>query len=292
MPKVIEIDPSAGFCFGVEKAIETAEKNLEQGIPVYGLGSMVHNQEEMERLAGLGLKTIATDQLNEIKEGKVILRAHGEPPKTYSLTSGLNIEVIDATCPIVLKLQQRIRKKYLELDPEKEQIAIFGKEGHPETIGLMGQTENTGVLLTNPKDPGQIDWNKKIYLYSQTTMDPDQFDLLENNLKARANVKGDNSLVSHCSICNQMKRRKPDLKSFAEKNELMIFVSGRNSSNGKMLFQYCKSINSNTIWIEKPDEISIQAIENVETIGISGATSTSLRQLASVKEYIESLIRA
>jgi 4-hydroxy-3-methylbut-2-enyl diphosphate reductase len=289
MLKVIEIDPSAGFCFGVDKAIEAAEKNLEQGIPVYGLGSMVHNQAEMKRLEELGLKTIDINGLKEIKEGKVIFRAHGEPPQTYSLTSELNLEVIDATCPIVLKLQQKIRKKYLELDHKNEEIVIFGKVGHPETIGLLGQTENTAVLLTDPNNLKKIDWKKKIYLFSQTTMDPSLFDLLEKNLLEFTKVSGDNSLNSNCSICKQMKSRKPNLKKFAKNYEMMIFVSGKDSSNGKMLFEFCKTINPNTIWIQNPQEISYESLANVESVGISGATSTSVWQLEEIKAHIESL---
>lgn len=290
MRKLIEIDPSAGFCFGVEKAIATAEEKLNQGEAVYGLGAMVHNEEETGRLDRLGLRTVTTDDFAEIAPARVILRAHGEPPSTYKKAKQHNIEIIDATCPIVTSLQKRIGKKFRELDKDREQIVIFGKEGHPETIGLMGQTNGEAVLVTDPEETGQVDPQKKIFLYSQTTMDPEAFKLLEERLREIAAVSERTGLVANCSICNQMKRRKPDLKAFALKHDLIIFVSGSASSNGAMLHGYCKKHNNNSHWIHRVEEIDPLWVREKGSIGISGATSTPLWQLEQVKAHLESLI--
>lgn len=292
MVKLIETDPSAGFCFGVEKAIDTAEALLKEGEPVYGLGEMVHNEEETGRLRRLGLKTVSRDDFPVLGPAAVILRAHGEPPSTYTLAEKYGIGIIDATCPIVLSLQKKIAKRYRELDKESEQIVIFGKEGHPETVGLMGQTRGEAVLVTDPGEISHVDPGKKIFLYSQTTMDPDRFRELEKNLGKRVAVGESQGLVSNCTICNQMKRRKPDLKAFAQKHDRVIFVSGKSSSNGKMLFEYCRKHNSNSHWIHGLDDIDPQWVKEEGSIGISGATSTPVWQLEQVKKQLESFINS
>ena len=288
--KLIEIDPSAGFCFGVEKAISTAEAMLSRGEVVYGLGAMVHNKEETGRLDRMGLRTISTDDFAGITPARVILRAHGEPPSTYEKAFNHNIEIIDATCPIVTSLQKKIRNRFRELDKDHEQIVIFGKAGHPETIGLMGQTNDQAVLVTDPDETGQVDPAKKVFLYSQTTMDPERFQQLEEKLRdIVVNRKGP-GLVANCSICNQMKRRKPDLKAFARQHDLMVFVSGSASSNGRLLYEYCKKQNSNSYWIHSLEDIDPAWVQKNGSIGISGATSTPLWQLEQVKAHLESLI--
>ncbi|MCF8227088.1 MAG: 4-hydroxy-3-methylbut-2-enyl diphosphate reductase [Bacteroidales bacterium] len=286
----VEIDPSSGFCFGVEKAIETAEKYLDEGGEVFGLGSMVHNNDEIFRLEKRGLRTISTGDFNRIGPGKVILRAHGEPPDTYRLAKESGIHIIDATCPIVARLQKKIRKKYLELDQDNEQIVLFGKEGHPETIGLLGQTDGKAVLVTHPEDLDPVDPGKFVFLYSQTTMDPDRFRRLEENLATITSIAGSQRLKSDCTICNQMKRRKPDLKRFALKQDVVIFVSGKHSSNGKMLYEYSKKHNANTHWIQSAKEIDASWLKGKKRVGISGATSTPGWQLEEVKKSIQSLI--
>ncbi len=288
--KLIAIDPSAGFCFGVEKAITTAEAMLSRGETVYGLGAMVHNEEETGRLDRMGLRTISTDDFAGIAPARVILRAHGEPPSTYEKALSHHIEIIDATCPIVTRLQKKIRKRYLALDRDHEQIVIYGVAGHPETIGLMGQTNGEAVLVTDPDETRRVDPAKRIFLYSQTTMDPDRFHLLEERLGEIAGVSERTGLVANCSICNQMKRRKPDLKKFALKHDMVIFVSGSLSSNGKMLFEYCKKQNSNSQWIRSVEDIDPAWVQTEGSIGISGATSTPLWQLEQVKAHLESLI--
>jgi len=292
MVKIVEIDTSAGFCFGVENAIKIAEQNLSEGSEIFGLGHMVHNEAEIGRLDQLGLKTISSSDFTGLKSGKVIFRAHGEPPATYELARKHNIDIIDATCPIVARLQKKIKKRYSELDREKEQIVIFGKTGHPETIGLMGQTNGEAILITDPDDTSAIDVGKSIFLYSQTTMDPEQFTKVEDNIREQSRLLEKSVLQSDCSICGQMKKRKPELKKFATKHDLLVFLSGKKSSNGEMLFKYCKQQNSRTYWIHSIDDINPEWVNIEGTIGVSGATSTPSWHLQEIKEHLESLMKA
>ncbi|MEN8228707.1 MAG: 4-hydroxy-3-methylbut-2-enyl diphosphate reductase [Bacteroidota bacterium] len=290
---IIEIDPGAGFCFGVETVIKTAESHLQQGSGLYGLGEMVHNASEMQRLHSLGLKTINHKELFELKPERVLFRAHGEPPSTYQLAGKHQIEIIDGTCPIVSRLQKKLKKTYDSMDRDFEQLVIFGKSDHPETIGLLGQVNGDAVVVSTKEDISKIDPGKKVYLLSQTTMDPDRFREVEIALKAHlkelpeAISKG--SFQSDCTICGQMKKRKPGLSSFAKKQELILFVSGKNSSNGKMLFEFCKTVNPLTYWISDGDEINPGWLSGIKSIGISGATSTSRDQLESVLIQVKKL---
>ena len=289
----IEIDPGAGFCFGVDEVIKTAENRLRAGEVLYGLGDMVHNAAEVERLKGLGLKTINHEELKSLSPGKVLFRAHGEPPSTYQLARDRGVEIIDGTCPIVSKLQKKIKKAYAEMDPETDQLVIFGKADHPETIGLMGQVNGDALVVNKVEDIPALDPGKKVWLFSQTTMDPDHFreveEALEDFLKKHSKKKKMQHFSSDCSICGQMKKRKPGLSAFARQYEVMLFVSGKNSSNGKMLFEYCKSLNPVTYWISGADEVRAEWFEGHQSIGISGATSTSRQQLESVLEEVKNL---
>lgn len=287
--RTIEIDPSAGFCFGVEQAISEAEKLLASGRKVSGLGHMVHNEEEIARLEKLGLATVCHQDLSKLKPGSLILRAHGEPPSTYELAEKKGIDIIDATCPIVKKLQDRIRKCHENLDEHSQQLVIYGKSDHPETIGLMGQTGGKAVLLTDPDNLAGIDPGKAVFLFSQTTMDPEDFERLSGNI---ARFIGDRKLESNNTICGQMKSRKPKLKEFASRMDLVFFVSGRKSSNGAMLFQYCQDINPNTFWIHSVRDIDPDCLEDAMNIGISGATSTPSWQLEEIRDHISGLIKA
>ena len=216
----VEIDPGAGFCFGVEKVIQTAESYLQQESVLYGLGEMVHNGSEMQRLHALGLKTINHQELLELKPGRVLFRAHGEPPSTYELAEKYQIEIIDGTCPIVSRLQKKIRSTYDSMDRDSEQLVIFGKSDHPETIGLLGQVDGDAVVVNSVEDVSKVDPEKKVYLFSQTTMDPDLFGEVEHALKEL--LKGfpepysGEAFRSDCTICGQMKKRKPGLASFAK----------------------------------------------------------------------------
>jgi len=290
MSRKIEIDPSAGFCFGVEKAIRKAEERLNEGESVYGLGKMVHNEEEVDRLRKQGLKVITTDAFTEIGPARVILRAHGEPPSTYKKAEENGIEIIDATCPIVRNLQKKIRKLYAEMDREKGQIVIFGKRDHPETIGLLGQAEGNAVVVTDPDDLSGVDPGKLVYLYSQTTMDPEQYTRLERNLEEFAEVNGSEKPVANCTICHQMKRRKPDLRKFARSHDVILFVSGATSSNGKMLYEYCRIHNDRTHWIHSADEVDRSWFGKDDSVGISGATSTPVWQMENVRKTLASLL--
>ncbi len=286
----IEIDPGAGFCFGVEQVIRTAESHLRSGEKIYGLGEMVHNESEMERLHELGLETITHLDLTSLRPERVLFRAHGEPPSTYELTGKLKIEVIDGTCPIVLSLQKRIREVYLSMDRENQQLVIFGKPDHPETIGLVGQAEGNAEVVSSVEEAGRIDPAKEIILFSQTTMDPEEFSEVEKRLKKRSDPPaGTGKFRSSCTICGQMKKRKPGLAAFARQHDVILFVSGPNSSNGRMLSEYCRSVNPDTYRISGAGEIDPAWFKGVSSAGISGATSTSTQQLESVARRVKKL---
>jgi 4-hydroxy-3-methylbut-2-enyl diphosphate reductase len=289
----VEIDPGAGFCFGVEKVIEMAESRLRRGETVYGLGELVHNREEMERLHALGLVTLTHSDLAGIGPGHLLFRAHGEPPATYELAAAHHVEVIDGTCPIVLKLQERIRNTYSSMDHRKEQVVIFGKPDHPETIGLLGQVGGDAVVVTSPEEIVRVDRDRAVHLFSQTTMDPDLFRKVENALRDYLAVKKGGTgpaFRSSCTICSQMKKRKPGLAAFAQRHDVIVFVSGKNSSNGKMLFEYCRSLNRRSHWISGPGEIEGKWFRGAGSIGISGATSTSKEQLESVSNHVNKIL--
>ncbi len=286
----VEVDLGAGFCFGVEQVIQTAESHLAKGETVYGLGEMVHNSLEMRRLHDLGFKTIQHRDLAEQKPGLVLFRAHGEPPSTYKLAADNQVKIIDGTCPIVLKLQQKIRKTYESMDHSKEQVVIFGKQEHPETIGLLGQVDGDAVVVGSPRETDLVDPHKSVHLFSQTTMDHEQFRELEEKLRNRLSDSASSGLQSDCTICGQMKKRKPGLKSFAQKHDVVIFVSGKNSSNGKLLFEYCLTLNDRTYWISDKSELKIDWFKEADSIGISGATSTSMAQLEAVSQQVKKFI--
>jgi len=292
--KKIEIDPGAGFCFGVEEVIKTAEMQLRKGETIFGLGHMVHNAAEVKRLQELGLKTIDHQQLIGLPPGKVLFRAHGEPPETYRIAKKRGVEVIDGTCPIVAKLQQKLRKAYQNMDHDNEQMVIFGKADHPETIGLLGQVGGDALVVRTVEEVRTIDPHKKVLLFSQTTMDPESFKKVERALEEYLKKNSSDIEYVHfksdCTICGQMKKRKPGLSVFVRKYDVMLFVSGKNSSNGKMLYEYCLSLNPVTYWISGKEEVEKEWFDTCGSIGISGATSTSRAQLESVMEEVKKLI--
>lgn len=288
----VEVDPEAGFCFGVEKVIGTAERMLGRGEEVYGLGEMVHNSEEMRRLKEKGLRTISLENLAGIGAASVLIRAHGEPPSTFRLAVELGINIIDGTCPIVTRLQQKIRKLYGSMDHDTEQLVIFGKEGHPETIGLVGQVDGDATVVSNPGDVARIDPSRRVHLFSQTTMDPDLFREVEKAIREHITVASGQSLHSSCTICGEMKRRKPALREFARSNDVIVFVSGKTSSNGRMLFEFCRGVNPRTYWISSKEEVDPGWFSGASSVGISGATSTSPEQLNSVAGHVEKLTRS
>jgi len=266
----IEIDGGSGFCFGVTTAIKKAEEELARGKTLYCLGDIVHNSMEVARLHARGLITINHEQLKELHDVKVLLRAHGEPPETYELARRNNIEIIDATCPVVLALQRRIKRTY---DNSAEgQLVIFGKNGHAEVLGLVGQTHQHAIVVENLEDVKKLDFNRYISLYSQTTKSLDEFhriiDYIQSHISPNATFK------SFDTICRQVANRMPTIADFAAKHDLIIFVSGHKSSNGKVLFNVCKSVNTNSYLVERAEEINFDWLKDVNTIGICGATST------------------
>lgn len=266
----IEIDDGSGFCFGVTTAIRKAEEELAAGKTLYCLGDIVHNGMECERLRSMGLITINHDELKALHDVKVLLRAHGEPPETYEIARRNNIEIIDATCPVVLQLQRRIKREY-DSNPDA-QIVIFGKPGHAEVLGLVGQTNSKAIVIAGIDDAKALDFNRDIYLYSQTTKSLDEFhriiDYIQEHISPEATFR------SFDTICRQVANRMPNISSFAKRHDLILFVCGRKSSNGKVLFNECRSVNPNSHLIEGPDEIKSEWIEGIDTIGICGATST------------------
>ena len=278
----IEIDNGSGFCFGVTTAISKAEEELAKGKTLYCLGDIVHNGMEVERLHAKGLVTINHQQLSELHDVKVLLRAHGEPPETYELAKRNNIEIIDATCPVVLALQRRIRRQY-DAAPDA-QIVIFGKNGHAEVLGLVGQTRQQAIVIEKIDDVKNLDFTKDIYLYSQTTKGLDDFhhiiDYIQSHISPSATFK------SFDTICRQVANRMPNIANFASKHDVILFVSGRKSSNGKVLFKECKSVNANSYQIESADEINMDWFKGVNTVGICGATSTPKWLMEECKEKI------
>lgn len=266
----IEIDNGSGFCFGVTTAIRKAEEELAAGKTLYCLGDIVHNGMECERLRRMGLITINHDDMKRLHDVKVLLRAHGEPPGTYRLAQRNNIEIIDATCPVVLQLQRRIKRDY-DSNPDA-QIVIFGKPGHAEVLGLVGQTDSRAVVIANIEDAKSLDFCRDIYLYSQTTKSLDEFRRIINYIQEH--ISPEATFKSFDTICRQVANRMPNITSFAMRHGLVLFVCGRKSSNGKVLFNECRRVNPESHLIEGPEEIDSSWIKGVSSIGICGATST------------------
>ena len=285
----IEIDEGSGFCFGVTTAIKKAEEELAQGKTLYCLGDIVHNGMECERLREMGLITINHDDMRQLHDVKVLLRAHGEPPETYELARQNNIEIIDATCPVVLQLQKRIkelaRQNNIEIidatcpvvlqlqkrikkqyDENASQIVIFGKKGHAEVLGLVGQTESKAIVIENFDEVKKLDFSRDIYLYSQTTKSLDEFhriiDYIQSHIAEGATFK------SFDTICRSVANRMPNISNFATKHDLILFVCGRKSSNGKVLFNECLRVNPNSHLVEDPCEILPEWLEGIQTVGI------------------------
>jgi len=275
---VVEIDKGSGFCFGVQNAVEIAEKALLKGEKVFSLGPIVHNDVEVERLSELGLISIDYNKFKELKDSKVLIRAHGEPHETYLTAARNNLTIIEATCPIVKKLQSRIKKTWMMTRENNGQVVIFGKPGHAEVVGLLGHTGNNGILVSGPDDIDKIDFTKEIWLFSQTTMSTGAYKkliaLIRSEMKKRGITDLEKYLHVNNTICRQVSNREPSLTDFAREHDIVIFVSGKESSNGKMLYSICKNINPETYFISSPDEIQMSWFKGKKSVGISGATST------------------
>jgi 4-hydroxy-3-methylbut-2-enyl diphosphate reductase len=285
MAKNIEIDEGSGFCFGVTTAIKKAEEELSRGTQLYCLGDIVHNGMECERLKRLGLVTINHEEMSNLHNATVLLRAHGEPPATYRLADTNNIEIIDATCPVVLQLQRRIKAQYESL-PES-QIVIFGKNGHAEVLGLVGQTQGHAIVIEKYDDVMMLDLTRDIYLYSQTTKSLDEFHRIIEYIQQH--ISPDATFKSFDTICRQVANRMPNIKAFASRHDLVLFVCGHKSSNGKVLYGECKSVNPNSYQIEGPEEINPSWLKGVNTVGICGATSTPKWLMEQCRDAIETL---
>ena len=281
----IEIDKNSGFCFGVVNAIEKAEEELKKGSKLYCLGDIVHNEQEVKRLAKMGLITINHEEFKKLRDVKVLLRAHGEPPATYQIARENNITLIDASCPVVLKLQSRIKKSYNKTNPDNTQIVIYGKKGHAEVNGLVGQTNDSAIVIENENDLDKLDFSKNIYLFSQTTKSLDGFNQLIGKIAGRMEKNAEFKYFD--TICRQVSNRIPNIIDFAHKNDIIIFVSGEKSSNGKELFSHCKKANVNSFFVSRPEDLDKLDIDTNKKIGICGATSTPTWLMEAIANKIK-----
>jgi 4-hydroxy-3-methylbut-2-en-1-yl diphosphate reductase len=285
----ISIDPDAGFCFGVDQAIRKADQLLAEGNKIYCLGDIVHNASELERLKAKGMEVIGQDQFQNLQDVNVLIRAHGEPPSTYELALRNNIKLIDATCPIVHKLQHRIGKHFKEGNEKNMQIVIFGKAGHAEVAGLAGQTNDEAIIISNEADLVKIDFTKPVTLFSQTTMDQEAYKVIAEEIKLRlSNSKADETPMFQVfdTICRQVSRRAPLLEDYARKQDVVIFVSGNKSSNGKYLYERCRIANEFSYLINGVGDLQKSWFKAAEKVGISGATSTPVSQLKEIANKI------
>lgn len=285
----VEIDEDSGFCFGVVTAIHKAEEELAKGETLYCLGDIVHNSREVDRLKTMGLITINRDEFKKLRNAKVLLRAHGEPPETYLIARENNIEIIDATCPVVLRLQKRIKQEFLDDEHPEKQIVIYGKTGHAEVLGLVGQTDGKAIVIEKAEEAKKLDLSKDIRLFSQTTKSLDEFQEIVEYIKQ--NISPEATFKYYDTICRQVANRMPKLREFAASHDLIFFVSGKKSSNGKMLFEECLKVNTNSHLIDNEEEIDPTLIQNVtSSIGVCGATSTPKWLMEKIYRHILALI--
>lgn len=285
----VTIDTASGFCFGVKRAIESAETLLEEHEKLYCLGDIVHNKAEMKRLADKGLISTDRDSLKRLRSEQVLFRAHGEPPSSYGLTENNRLSLTDATCPIVRKLQERIKKSWASLQEKNGQLVIYGNPDHPEIIGLQGQTGGGAVIVTHPEKLSEIDPGRPVELFSQTTKSTDEYRNLEKNLREKMKHhfgEGKLPLKVHNTICGQISRRTPLIREFARSHEVIVFVGGIQSSNAKVLFNHCREANPRSWFVSLPDEVKKEWFINTSTAGVCGATSTPLWLMEEVAEKI------
>jgi 4-hydroxy-3-methylbut-2-enyl diphosphate reductase len=287
---VVEVDEKSGFCFGVQNAVEIAEEALTKGEKVYSLGPLVHNDTEVERLKALGLVSVDRNEFARLKNCNVLIRAHGEPPETYEVARRNNISIIEATCPIVKKLQLRIQTAWKMVKNNNGQVIIFGKAGHAEVIGLLGQTENEALLIKGKEDIANIEFSDDVHLFSQTTMSIREYNDISELIIRKMEEQGISDvrrkLHKHHTICGQVSDREPRIRAFAKKYEVIVFVSGRDSSNGKMLFEVCKNENPDTWLVSSPMEVKKEWFTDKKSAGICGATSTPKWLIDKIKDTI------
>lgn len=285
----VVIDPDSGFCFGVNRAIQTAENELKAGKPVYCLGEMVHNQVQMDQLKSKGLRIITHANLHHVKGETVMIRAHGEPPETFLLAKELGIKLIDATCPIVGKLQEKIFKSYSADASAEVQIVIYGKPGHAEVVGLSGNAGNKAIIVSGEDDFLHIDFSRPIHLYSQTTMDGEGYLKIAEAIQQQMHARGNTDLVIQKSVCKQVSGRAPALRAFAARHDVIIFVSGKNSANGKYLFGICREVNEKSYLVGNTADIDSNWFSGAKSAGISGATSTPGWLIEEVAGFIRQI---
>ena len=277
----IEIDQHSGFCFGVVYAIEMAEDRLEETGELYCLGDIVHNDKEVERLQNLGLKIISHEELRNLRDTTVLIRAHGEPPETYRIALENNLELIDASCPVVLKLQNRVRQAF----DDDRQIVILGKKGHAEVNGLVGQTHQEAIVIGSVEEVDQLDVNRPVSLYSQTTKSTKLLYDIRSRMEARFE-----DFKFNDTICRQVSNREPELQKFSARHDAIVFVSGKKSSNGKALYGTCKRVNPDTYFISDVDELDLDWLRGKQSVGICGATSTPMWLMEKVADFIDTQI--
>ena len=285
---VIEIDEGSGFCFGVTRAIGKAEEDLSNGKKLYCLGDIVHNGKECNRLQQLGLETIDHDVFNSLHGVNVLLRAHGEPPSTYRQAEENDIHIIDATCPVVLHLQERIRKEYLADTEHKKQIVIFGKNGHAEVLGLVGQTDGTAIVIESLEDVKSLDFNRDICLYSQTTKPLDGFRSIVEYIGKHISPQA--SFTFADTICRQVANRMPHIREFASRHDVILFVCGKKSSNGRVLFSQCREVNPRSYMVDAANEVDPTWLQSCASVGICGATSTPKWLMEECKVRVQQLL--
>lgn len=286
----VTIDPNSGFCFGVVFAIRMAEEELERSGELYCLGDIVHNNVEVERLKAKGLKIISHEQLGNLHDCKVLIRAHGEPPETYQTAIKNNIELVDASCPVVLKLQNRVRKSFDDVEENDGQVVIYGERGHAEVNGLVGQTNGKAIVVREEADLEQIDFNKPVYFFSQTTKSTDGFRKMKEKIESRINVSGNETteevFEANDTLCRQVSNREPQLEKFAAEHDVIVFVSGKKSSNGKVLFGVCSRVNPHSYFISDTDELKPEWFTSASSVGICGATSTPMWLMEKVADSL------
>ena len=286
----VTIDVNSGFCFGVVFAIQMAEDELKNSGNLYCLGDIVHNNMEVERLEKKGLKIIDHEQFKTLRDTKVLIRAHGEPPETYRTAIENNIELIDASCPVVLKLQNRIRNGVENLG--EGQIVVYGKEGHAEVNGLVGQTNGKAIIVDTIEDLGKLDYYKPIQFFSQTTQPTEGFKLMRDEIQRRINESGNSNeivLESNDTLCRQVSNREPQLREFAANHDIIVFVSGKKSSNGKVLFDVCHEVNAQSYFVSTWEEVDASWFDNDSKVGICGATSTPMWLMEDIAEKLRQL---
>lgn len=282
----VEIDSESGFCFGVVRAINEAEKALTEGV-VASLGDIVHNRMEVQRLEALGLQTISHEDIPALEGKRMLIRAHGEPPKTYDLAKRCGVEIIDATCPVVAALQRKVKKAYEEMEKVGGSVVILGKRGHAEVVGLTGQVEERAIVVECEEDLEQVDFSRPIYFLSQTTQSVEKFNRLADKMRER--LADEAMLTADDTICRRVSSREEHLREFARQHDIVIFVCGRKSSNGKVLYNICREENERSYNIEEASELQKEWFEGVESVGICGATSTPKWLMENIAEAIVSI---